>query len=163
VFPEVLLFRAAQASDTILIGSRRPLVLDLAELDRRWNVEGVRAELAPRGLTAPEHALGSLYLGSDGVRQIARGAPLNTDDNMLVEFRGARDMSRQTVQMYRETYAMLEANQIAIEAALRDPQALVGSRTRLRGLIDGLRLAEREPARYETMLPAATDDGSQDR
>ena len=160
VFPEVLLFRAAQASDTILIGSRRPLTLELAELDRRWSVEAVRAELAPRGLTAPEHVLGSLYLGPDGVREIARGAPLNTDDNMLVEFRGARDMARQGDRTQRETYAMLEAHEIAIEAALRDPQTLVGSRTRLRALIHGLRLAEREPARYETMLPAAADDSS---
>jgi len=33
-------------------------------------------------------------------------------DESLVEFRGARDMARQSVRMYRETYAMLEANQI---------------------------------------------------
>jgi spermidine synthase len=155
VFPEVLVFRAVHASDTILIGSRRPLTLDLAELDRRWNAEPTRAELARRGLTTPEHVLASLFVGPAGVRELAHGAVLNTDDNMYVEFRGARDMARRRGDATQETFAMLEAHAIPIETALTEPAALVGSRTRLRALIEGRRMAERQPGRYEAMLPGS--------
>jgi hypothetical protein len=155
VFPEVLVFRSPGGSDTILIGSRQPLVLDLGEIDRRWRVEATRAELARRGLETPEHLLAGLYLGPAAVRDMVRGAVLNTDDNLYVELRGARDMARRGDEGQRQTYALLEAHATPIDQALSEPAALVGNRRRLSALLEALRAIPRPTARYEAMLKDA--------
>jgi spermidine synthase len=94
VFPEVLVFHPEGTEDSILVGSRRPLPLDLERLRRRWGDEEVRAELARVGLERPEDLVARSIAGSAAVRDLVRGARLNTDDNLLVEFQGARDMAR---------------------------------------------------------------------
>jgi spermidine synthase len=141
VFPEVLVFRSPSpdSADSILIGSRRPLRLDLVELERRWRDARVRADLARVGLVRPEHVLALLYLGSDDVRSLVRGARLNTDDNMYVEFRGARDMAVEAEEhIFRrlESLASRIEDQLADRAALADPD-------RAAALVAGLERAGR--------------------
>jgi spermidine synthase len=157
-FPEVLILHPPGGSDTILVGSRAPLVLDLDDLDRRWQLESTRNDLARLGMMGSEYLLAALYLGPEAVRRIAEGGRINTDDNMYVEFRAARDMEGNVEETKAEMFTVLGSVETPLETMVRDPQALLGSRTRLEALVAGLRLVERDPSRFEKLaraLPAA--------
>ena len=155
VFPEVLVFHAPGTTDTIILAARRPVVVDLAELERRFAVGETRAELARIAVTAPEHILAALYLGAEEARRYAAGARLNTDDNMYVEFRGPRDRERAAAGDLGNVLAELQARAPPPETMLQDPQTLLGDRRRLAALVAGLRRADRETARYDALLARA--------
>jgi hypothetical protein len=131
VFSEVLVFRTPvpQGGDSILIGTRRPLRLDLLAMEGRWQDARVQQDLERIGLHRAEDLLALLYLGPDGVRDLVRGAPLNTDDNMYVEFRGARDMAG-AISIEHQIFARLEqlapaiATQLADASLLEDPERM---------------------------------------
>ena len=152
-FPEVLVFHPGGA-DTVLVGSGSPLALDLDELERRWRFEPTKNDLARLGMLGPEYLLATLYLGSDAVRRVANGGRINSDDNMYVEFRGARDMERNVEETMEQTFEILRSLETPPETLLRDPQALLGSRARLEGLVAGLRLLNRDPSRFEKLARA---------
>ena len=152
VFPEILLFHSPGTSDTILLAARRPFVVDLAELERRFAAGETRAEFARVGVKSPAQLLGSLYLGSDAARGWSAGARLNTDDNMYVEFRGPRDRERASAGGVGNVLEELQGRAAAPESWLADPQALLGDRARLAALVEGMRSVERETARYDALL-----------
>jgi spermidine synthase len=153
VFPETLVFVSNQpGTDTILVGSRRPLALDLAQLERRWETPAVRVELARIGMQRPEHLLAALVLGPESVRRVAAGARLNTDDNMYVEFHTIQD----TVAAAEDVGAELERHATPIETALPDAAELLASRERLGALVDGLERLGRAPDRYRALLTATS-------
>jgi spermidine synthase len=154
VFPEVMVFHPPGGTDTILVGSRQPLTVDLATLAQRWAFPATRADLARIGMQAPEYLLATLLLGPAGAREVADGAQLNTDNNMFVEFRGPRDMERDVVESSQELFAVLEALAPPPESMLTDPAALLASPEHLRALVAGLKYAERPAAmihRYEAL------------
>ncbi|HET6373497.1 MAG TPA: fused MFS/spermidine synthase [Candidatus Polarisedimenticolia bacterium] len=150
VFPEVMVFRS-RGTDTILVGSHRPLRLDLADLDRRWADHAVRAENARIGIARPEHLLATLYTGPADVRAIVAGIPLNTDDNMRVEFRAPREMIAKANVATRQIFELLDRT--PAEAALAEPSTLLGSQERIQALVDGLTAMRRSADRYRAMLP----------
>jgi spermidine synthase len=145
VFPEVLVFFTPGTTDTVLIGSRQPLQLE--DLERRWNVAGMRRELARADLQRPEHLLAGLVLHGAALRRLVGDAPLNTDDNMRVEFGAVAGMIEQDLQVWTE----LERVGVAPETALSDPYALLASRDRLDALIAGLRVMQRRTKGYEML------------
>nr|MDJ0976631.1 tetratricopeptide repeat protein [Planctomycetota bacterium] len=75
--------------DAILVGAREPLQVDEARLRERLASEA-GADLASYGLRAPGRLLGLLVQGPEGARLFAREGPLNTDDNLRLEFACAR-------------------------------------------------------------------------
>jgi spermidine synthase len=152
VFPEVMLFQTPGGADTILVGSKRPLPVDLDELHRRWAVDPVRRELERIGLRRPEHLLASLRLGPNGVRALAENAPINTDDNMLVEFRGPRDAVKTMDETMYANFAALARYATPVESALADPSTLLGSRERLEALVEALEASDRDTAPYAARL-----------
>jgi spermidine synthase len=154
VFPDVMVFNPPGSSDTILVASRQPLRIDLDALEARWRHPQVKAELARVGLDAPAGVLAGLAIAPDGVRRLAEGGRINTDDNMYVEFRGPRDTIRDPYQTARETLAALTRYHTPVEDALVDPDALLGDRARLDALIAALRAANRPTDRYEARLRA---------
>src|SRR5207253_3115110 len=132
VFPEVVAFNLGASMDSVLIGSRRPLRLDVAELDRRWN----GPELGRVGLHATEDFLARFLLGPGAVRALVEGARVNTDNNMYVEFNGPRDM---VLAVGADTFSAVEQRASPVEEILADPRALLASRERLERLIAALR------------------------
>ena len=153
VFPQVLVFHPGGA-DTVLVGSGSPVLLDLDELERRWRYDATANDLARLGMLGPEYLLAAFYLGPDAVRQVAEGGRINSDDNMYVEFRGARDMERSVALTSERTFAVLRAFETPPESMLRDPQALLGSRARLESLAAGLRLLNRDSSRFDNLARA---------
>jgi spermidine synthase len=152
VFPEVLVFRPAGLSDTVLIGSRRPIALDLAALERRWDVPEVRADLARVGIERPEYLLANLLLGPDAVRKLAANGHINTDANMWVEFRGPLDMERSIDDSTDEVFTVLLEHATPVETLLADPAYLLANRDRLAALTVGVQRAGGNPFRYEALL-----------
>jgi SAM-dependent methyltransferase len=152
VFPEVLVFVPPDTTDSILIGSFGPLRLDLARLDARWADPATRLEAARARLARPEDLLASLYLDAGAVRDLVAGGPVNTDDNMFVEFRGPRDLVRPLDEMRRETLGALTARAVAPGSVLTNPRDLESSPGRLRALIAALARAGRPTAPYDHLL-----------
>ncbi len=92
-FPYVTVFTAEDlSSDTILIASMQPLALDLTSLRKKFANERVRNEATRAGWKTPYDVLGQVLLTADELEPFAAGAPLNTDDNALIEFAAPRDL-----------------------------------------------------------------------
>jgi spermidine synthase len=83
-FPHTQMWQSTY--DVILIGSQRPLRVDLAELSRRIARPRVARQLSRIGLEAPLGFLAGFALDDEGVRRFAADAPQNTDDNVYLEF-----------------------------------------------------------------------------
>jgi spermidine synthase len=89
VFPDATIWRATP-NDYLLVGSRTPLELDLAAMERRVaESAGTRTDLA-RLRTDVEELLYRFHLSAEDARRYAEGAPLNTDDLPLLEFAAPR-------------------------------------------------------------------------
>jgi spermidine synthase len=154
VFPEVIVYSPSYSADWILLGSRQPLRFDLAEIDRRLSHQAVRAETARIGIETSGHLLAGVYLAPARVRAIIQGAevPINTDDNMRVEFRAPREMIETSrASVVRLTNFMLRYRTRA-EAMLAEPNELLKSRAHLETLIAGLERQRLPTEAYEDLL-----------
>ncbi len=92
VFPHVMMFRVGGASagkDLILIGSREPLSLDRVEERMRESLTS--AELARVGIREKQDVEAWYVCNEAQLAPALQGAPINTDDNMLVENRAPRE------------------------------------------------------------------------
>jgi spermidine synthase len=154
VFPEVLAFKSPFADDWILVGSRQPLVLDLAALDRRWAGPGIQEESERVGVRRIELLLSLLQLGPEGVRAISQGVPLNTDDNMRIEFRAPLDMVAADSEWGEAIFASLGPYRRPVETLLTDPSALIGERERLEMLMTGVAAIGLPTEHYKQLLSA---------
>ncbi len=94
VFPYVYAFTPGdETTDTILLGSDRPIPLDLEALRARMAASKVlAAELARAEVETPEDLVASVFLGPDEAAAFTAGAELNTDDNALLEHTAPRDL-----------------------------------------------------------------------
>jgi spermidine synthase len=152
VFPEVLVFRAPYSEEWILIGSRRPLRVDLLEVERRLADPRVRAAHARIGIQRAEHLLAMAHLGADAVRAVVEGAPLNTDDNMYIEFRAPAQMIGPQIEGVVEVFNFLRPHFTPLDTLLADPTVLTHSRERLEALIAALTSLRRITDRYQDLL-----------
>jgi spermidine synthase len=93
VFPYVYAFSAeALSSDTFLIGANRPVKLDLDRLRQAFAIPKLRRELARAKVRGPDDLVALTLLGPGEVHAYAMGAPVNTDDNALIEFGAPYDL-----------------------------------------------------------------------
>jgi len=86
VFPHTTLWFSPIRHHAVLIGSRQPLRIDYARLQRRLELEGVRAELGPMNVSSALDVLGWFAMGEESLRAYTEGARLNTDDHPYLEF-----------------------------------------------------------------------------
>ncbi|HVZ85739.1 MAG TPA: fused MFS/spermidine synthase [Polyangia bacterium] len=92
-FPYVYVFAAEDlSSDTILIGSMKPLPLDIDLLERAFRDPSTRAEARRGGLSSPHDVLAYLLLGPEELESFTAGSVLNSDDNARIEFAAPRDL-----------------------------------------------------------------------
>jgi spermidine synthase len=93
VFPYVYVFAAEDlSSDTFLLAANHPLPFSIEHVARSFRHEKVRAELERAAVHSPEDVLAFLLLAPDEVAAFTAGAPVNTDDNALIEFGAPRDL-----------------------------------------------------------------------
>jgi len=96
-FPHVLLFETFEGTDLLLLGSARPLALDLTRMDTRIAELRVRIDLARIDIGSAADVLPLFRLGSAEVDRVVEGAPRNTDDNARVEFSAPRALHSDTL------------------------------------------------------------------
>jgi spermidine synthase len=129
-FPHVLVFETLNGIDLLLIGSDRPLVVDLDELERRSSGLWVRADLARVGVRTAADIAAMLQTGGGALDEVVRGAAVNTDDNGLVEFAAPK-------ALYLDTQ---NANMAMLQGTRKDPMAVVAGLVRSPESPDSLRL-----------------------
>lgn len=97
-FPHVAMWELMPGVDYLLIGSEEPVPLVPADLEKRLDAPGLRDALAQSGAGDALDLFSSYVMGNEGIEQLAGNAPVNTDDNALLEFSAPRglylDMSR---------------------------------------------------------------------
>ena len=92
-FDQVLLFTPdPMSSDLLMVGSRRPLIVDRARIATFMQRESVRKELARGGFEAPEDIVGLLVADEARLDAHIGAGPLNTDDNAHIEFSAPKDL-----------------------------------------------------------------------
>ncbi len=99
VFPQMLVFRvqaAAKGKDLIVVGSRLPL--DLNRIGERVRDDRFAREIGRAGIRSAADLQNSWFVCDETRLGLALvGAPINSDDNMLVETRAPRDAFRSTL------------------------------------------------------------------
>jgi spermidine synthase len=130
VFPHVLVFRANSGVDLVVIGSDRPLELDVDALERRMSGLWIRADLARVRLHGPLDLAAMLQTGGAAVTDIVDEVTANTDDNGLVEFAAPK-------ALYLDTQ---DANTILLQGSERDPLESVAAFVRTSQDPDAFRL-----------------------
>jgi spermidine synthase len=92
-FPHVMVFAAEDlSSDTILIASESPLVIDVARIAHLLEDPRTRREAERAGFRQVHDIPATLLLGSEEIDAFTAGAALNTDDNARIEFAAPRDL-----------------------------------------------------------------------
>lgn len=82
-----------ETTDTILLGSDRPLTMNLAALrDAMQSSDVLRAELKRGEISVAEDLVASLLLGPSEVASFTAGASINTDDNAKLEYAAPHDL-----------------------------------------------------------------------
>lgn len=98
VFPHVQIYSSMpKGTDLILIGSDRALPLPPEGFVAAWQNDATRRELKRAGVSSPWDPYGLMFMNQPELEEFARGAPLNTDDNGLLEFSAPRDLIRYDV------------------------------------------------------------------
>ncbi len=97
VYPHVMIFSTIRDADLVMIGSDSPLTLDLARaqalVDR---TPALREELASIDVKDGHALLAHFLVDRETALAFAGDVPLNTDDNLLVEFSAPRNLHRET-------------------------------------------------------------------
>jgi spermidine synthase len=93
VFPHVQAFSSKpKSTDIILVGSDEPIPVPNGGYERAWSIDSVREELQRVGIRHPDEFYGLMFMSEEELHQFAEGAPLNTDDNGLLEFEAPKDL-----------------------------------------------------------------------
>ena len=96
VFPVVHVFSGLGTLNLLLVASANPIPLKVRQLQERLEREEIRKDLARMNVTSVADLLAHFRLGSEEVASLIKDAPLNTDDNALIEFAAPKDLYRPT-------------------------------------------------------------------
>jgi len=88
VFPNCAVFFTG--CDTILLGARDSLHLDMERVAERMRKGPVAASLQEVGFTSPASILGTLVVQTEDAHRLAGPGPVNTDERPLIEFSAPR-------------------------------------------------------------------------
>ncbi len=107
-FPHVQIFRGAEG-DLMLLGSNSPLRLNRDSIESHLEDEKVAATLRRINISEASDLVSRFYLGTDEVRRFSSGAPINTDDNALIEFSAPRHVGTTEETVERNVEQLLAA------------------------------------------------------
>jgi spermidine synthase len=99
VFPETIVFHQPGAGEIILVGFNGTVVIDCHQLAKRFSEPDVKGDLARAGIRSPGAVLDLIVQGPPELRAFVNDAGckthdhrLNTDDNLLLEYRLPQDL-----------------------------------------------------------------------
>src|SRR6185503_13514312 len=105
-FPHVYVFRGAEG-DLMLLGSKRERKLDMSVIRSHFDNPKIAADLKRINTTRPADIISRFYLGPDEVSNLSNGAPLNTDNNALIEFNAPRRVGSTDATVVRNVNQLL--------------------------------------------------------
>jgi spermidine synthase len=125
-FPHATLWRTLRG-DYLLVGTPSPLRIDYALLERRIAASpAVREDMASIWLASPLDALTLFFLDETDLARFAQGAPENTDDRPILEFRAPLALYRKTTD---ENHRLLrESRKTEFPPVENLPAGLLGAR-----------------------------------
>ncbi len=96
-FPHVLFFSSILDADMVMVGSNNPIVMteDLAAALSHKTV-GLEGEFANINVLDGYDILADYLFDREQALQLTEGVPLNTDDNLLVEYSAPKNLHRTT-------------------------------------------------------------------
>jgi len=86
VWPHCSIWTSRVSGEFLFVGSPEPLSVDFARLDARFKLPKVASQMNAIMMPAPPDALSYLVAVDDGVRTVAGGATVNTDENSRIEY-----------------------------------------------------------------------------
>jgi predicted membrane-bound spermidine synthase len=86
VFPHVSVWDSTHLGEWILIGSKQPLAVDVANLQRRMSEPILSRDLAKIGIASPADLLALYLKGGDFLKAYSQGVPPVTDDRSVVDY-----------------------------------------------------------------------------
>jgi spermidine synthase len=127
VFPSVQIWRVG--FDAVLVAGPEDLPLPVGQIASRATGR-VRADLDRTGIQGPVELLSYFWIGGDELRRAVPPGPINTDDNMLIEFAAplrmlSRDAARLEEQK-RELATMFAGKTTGALPFLRFPESSPG-------------------------------------
>ncbi|MEN0062558.1 MAG: fused MFS/spermidine synthase [Myxococcota bacterium] len=96
VFPYVNVYATIEDSDLVLVASDKPLEPTMTRAGHLLSWPKVRDELAIVEIDSPADLVSLHQFDQDAIHQLSEGAPLNTDDNMIIEYSAPRNLHRDT-------------------------------------------------------------------
>jgi spermidine synthase len=84
------------STDLVIMGSKRPLIIDYAKLERMLQDPVIAADLELSHMGTPPTLLGQLLMGNEEIREYAANSQINTDDHPIIEFRGPSSIGKNT-------------------------------------------------------------------
>ena len=94
VFPHSSLWFST--SDLVIMGTKKPQLVNYAELDRAISRSPIRQDLELSNIGTAPSLLGHLLMGENELQEYASGADINTDDHPIIEFRGPTSIGHNT-------------------------------------------------------------------
>jgi len=85
IFPHLLVFEASEY-DLLILGSFEPLFIDRGRLERRLSQPKVKEDLKRIKVQSFRDIISHFVFGTEEVPAFVQKAPINTDDNALLEF-----------------------------------------------------------------------------
>jgi spermidine synthase len=106
VYPHVLVYASMDPADLVVIGSEAPLDLMQERTMRLLEHHGLTADLVRVGVRSNIEMASLFLMDRSSVMTMTEGSPLNTDDNMLIEYSAPlnlhRDTRRENLEMLME-------------------------------------------------------------
>jgi hypothetical protein len=96
VFPHVLVYSTTDGADLIVVGSETPLALIPPSAKRLFDDPTTKELLASVDLPEQYDLVVAFMLNRDGILTATEGVPLNTDDNMRIEYNAPLNLHRET-------------------------------------------------------------------
>ncbi len=156
VYPHVAVFSTIRDADLVMVGSDAPLPVDLARARALVDkTNGVEAEMLSIGVVDGYDLLSHFLFDRDTALAVAADAPINTDDNLLVEFSAPKNLHRETsgenfLMLLPAAEAPLEGIPDA-DGLLRLAQAYEARDDTVRALIALKEAEAREPGRADVL------------
>lgn len=96
VYDHVLVYATIEESDLVLVGSDAPIRPRPELAFRLMEQPKVRKELRQVDVESPMELVAIFQFDRDRLMEVTEGAPLNTDDNMRIEYNAPRNLHRDT-------------------------------------------------------------------
>jgi spermidine synthase len=95
IFPHLLVFEASEY-DLLILGSFEPLFIDQGRLERRLSQPRVKEDLKRIKVQSLRDIISHFVFGTQEVPAFVQKAPINTDDNALLEFSAPKTLYADT-------------------------------------------------------------------